>query len=179
VPTNQFVQNALNGQLPAVSWLVVDSGLSEHPPASVCVGENWTVEQINAVMQGPDWKSTAVFLTWDDFGGFYDHVPPPAVDNFEFGPRVPFLIISPWARSGFIDHTTLEFSSVLKLIEERLGINPLTDRDAESNDLIDAFDFRQEPIPPLILDTRTCPAGASTADIVLDPRYHGGAAEHP
>lgn len=172
VPTTDFVNDAINGTLPAVSWVVVGSGQSEHPNASVCVGENWTVQQINAVMQGPDWTSTAIFLTWDDFGGFYDHVAPPSVDNFGFGPRVPFLIISPWARPGFIDHTTLEFSSVLKLVEERFGLDPLTARDAQSNDLIEAFDFRQDPIAPLVLDTRTCPAGATAADIVLDPRTH-------
>src|SRR5262245_16123064 len=86
VPTAQFGDDAPNGRLPAVSWLVVSADKSEHPPASVCVGENWTVQQLNAVLQGPHWKSTAVFLTWDDFGGFYDHVPPPQVDNFGFGP---------------------------------------------------------------------------------------------
>jgi phospholipase C len=179
VPPAQFIDDAANGTLPAVSWLVVNSAQSEHPPASTCVGENWTVQQLNAVMQGPDWDSTAVFLTWDDFGGFYDHVPPPAVDNFGFGPRVPFMIISPWVRSGLIDHTTLEFSSVLRLIEERFGLDPLTARDEQANDLIEAFDFKQDPLPPLILDTRQCPAGASTADIVLDPRYHGDASAHP
>ena len=174
VPTSQFVQDAHNGDLPSVSWVVVGSGKSEHPPASVCVGENWTVEQINAVMQGPEWNSTVVFLTWDDFGGFYDHVAPPSVDNFGFGPRVPLLIISPWAKPGYVTHTTLEFSSVLKFVEQRFDLDPLTARDSQSNDLFDSFDFNQEPLPPLILSTRQCPAGASTADIVLDPRYHGG-----
>lgn len=173
VPTNQFVQDARNGNLPAVSWLVVSSGLSEHPPASVCAGENWTVEQINAAMQGPDWNSTVVFLTWDDFGGFYDHVAPPPVDQFGFGPRVPLLIISPWAKSGYIEHNVLEFSSVLKFVEERFRLDPLTVRDEQSNDLIDSFDFEQAPLPPLILDTRPCPGGAAAgADFVLDPRYH-------
>jgi len=109
VSTAQFVQDAQNGQLPTVSWLVVGSGLSEHPPASVCLGENWTVAQVNAVMSGANWNSSVIFLTWDDFGGFYDHVAPPAVDNFGFGPRVPLLIISPWAKRGHISHTTLEF----------------------------------------------------------------------
>jgi phospholipase C len=174
VPTSQFVQDALSGNLPAVSWVVVGSGKSEHPPASVCVGENWTVEQLNAVMQGPEWNSTVVFLTWDDFGGFYDHVPPPVVDNFGFGPRVPLLIISPWAKPGYVTHTTLEFSSVLKFVEQRFGLDALTARDSQSNDMLDSFDFTQDPLPPLILSTRQCPAGASTADIVLDPRYHGG-----
>jgi phospholipase C len=174
VPTAQFVDDAINGALPAVSWVVVNAAQSEHPPASVCVGENWTVEQVNAIMLGSDWESTAIFLTWDDFGGFYDHVAPPVADNFGFGPRVPLLVISPWAKSGFIDHTVLEFSSVLKLIEERFDLDALTERDAESADLIDAFDFRHGPRAPVILQSRTCSTGASTADIQLDPRFHGG-----
>jgi phospholipase C len=177
VPTSDFVQDAHNGTLPAMSWLVVGSGLSEHPPASVCVGENWTVDQINAVMQGPDWDSTAVFLTWDDFGGFYDHEPPPAVDNFGFGPRVPFLIISPWVKPGYIDHRVLEFSSVLKFVEKRFRLAPLTARDEQANDLTRAFDFDQAPLPPFILDTRDC--GQAPTQIQLDPQYHGGEAGPP
>jgi len=173
VPVEQFVQDAQNGQLSAVSWVVVGSGKSEHPPASVCVGENWTVEQINAVMQGPNWNSTVIFLTWYDFGGLYDHVPPPKVDNFGFGPRVPFLIISPWVKPGHIEHNALEFSSVLKFIEERFRLAPLTPRDEQSNDLIDSFDFTQSPLPPLVLEIRQCPRTSSAADFELDPRYHG------
>ena len=173
VATEQFVPDAASGNLPAVSWLVVGSGRSEHPPASVCLGENWTVEQLNAVMSGPDWNSTVVFLTWDDFGGFYDHVVPPVVDNFGFGPRVPLLIISPWAKRGYISHTTLEFSSVLKFIEERFDLDPLTERDQDANDLIDSFDFHHRPREPLLLQTRQCPG--ATADIQLDPQFHNGA----
>jgi phospholipase C len=172
VPTSAFVQDAQNGTLPAMSWVVVGAGLSEHPPASVCMGENWTVDQINAVMLGPEWDSTAIFLTWDDFGGFYDHEPPPAVDNFGFGPRVPFLIISPWVRPGYIDHRVLEFSSVLKFVEKRFRLAPLTSRDEQSNDLTKAFDFDQTPLPPLILDRRDC--GQAPTEIQLDPQYHGG-----
>ena len=173
IPTAQFVQDAQNGQLPTVSWLVVGSGMSEHPPASVCMGENWTVEQLNAVMSGPDLDSTVVFLTWDDFGGFYYHVATPVVDNFGFGPRVPLLIISPWARRGHITHTTIEFSSVLKFIEERFDLDPLTERDQDANDLIDSFDFDHRPRATLLLQTRQC-AGA-TANIKLDPQFHNGA----
>jgi len=174
LPTADFVTEAQNGNLPAVSWLVIGSGKSEHPPASVCVGENWTVEQINAVMQGPDWESTVVFLTWDDFGGFYDHVAPPRVDNFGLGPRVPLLIISPWARSGYIEHKPLEFSSILKFIEDRFDLDRLTERDEKSNDLFDAFDFDDHARRPLILFERTCPGSPAAADFQLDPRYHGG-----
>jgi len=172
LPTEQFIIDAQNGQLPAVSWLVTKSGQSEHPPASVCVGENWTVEQLNALMQGPEWDSTVVFLTWDDFGGFYDHVPPPVVDNFGFGPRVPMLIISPWVKAGLITHTTLEFSSVLKFIEERFRLDPLTQRDLDANEIFDVFDFDQYPLSPLILDTRDC--GGAPAEIKLDPKFHNG-----
>ncbi len=159
VPTTQFVTDAANGNLPAVSWIVVGSGMSEHPPASVCVGENWTVRQLNAIMQGPpeQWNSTAVFLTWDDFGGFYDHVPPPTVDNFGFGPRVPLLIISPYAKRGHISHRLYEFSSILKFVETRFGLEPLTDRDTQAKDMLDSFNFHQDPLPPLVLQERQCP----------------------
>lgn len=152
-----FVADAANGNLPAVSWLVTSAGKSEHPPASVCQGENWTVQQLNAIMQGPDWKSTAIFITWDDFGGFYDHVAPAGVDTFGLGPRIPLLIISPFARMGFISHTQYEFSSVLKFIETRFKLGALTPRDSQANDTTDSFDFTQTPRPPLILNTRTCP----------------------
>ncbi|GAC1460819.1 MAG: hypothetical protein PVSMB1_11080 [Gemmatimonadaceae bacterium] len=108
-------------------------------------------------MQGPDWNSTAVFLTWDDFGGFYDHVPPPIVDNFGFGPRVPLLIISPWVKAGYVEHNQVEFSSVLKTIEERFGLSPLTSRDANASDLLDAFNFDQDP--PLADASVPCSSG--------------------
>ncbi|MFI5176211.1 MAG: phospholipase C [Terriglobia bacterium] len=155
--TSQFAIDAAAGNLPAVSWLVVGGNLSEHPPSSVCAGENWTVQQLNAVMQGPLWHSTAIFLTWDDFGGFYDHVSPPKVDNFGFGPRVPLLIISPYARAGYVTHTMHEFSSILKFIETRFNLPFLTFRDAIANNTLDSFDFQQTPLTPLVLQSRTCP----------------------
>ena len=153
----QFATDAMNGQLPAVSWLVTDMGLSEHPPSSSCVGENWTVQQLNAVMQGADWDSTAIFLTWDDFGGFYDHVPPPLLDAFGAGPRVPLLIISPYAKKGYITHTQYEFASFLRFAEERFSLQPLTARDMMANDMQNSFDFSQTPREPLILPLRACP----------------------
>jgi phospholipase C len=156
VPDTQFAVDAANGNLPAVSWLVTGPN-SEHPPNSTCMGENWTVQQLNALMQGPDWSTSAVFLTWDDFGGFYDHVPPPQEDEFGLGPRVPFLIISPYAQPGYISHTQYEFSSVLKFIEDRFGLAPLTERDANANDTTDSFNFNQPPNSPLILNPQTCP----------------------
>lgn len=163
VSDTQFVTDAQNGNLPAVSWLVTSVANSEHPPYSSCVGENWTVQQINAIMKGPDWNSTAIFLTWDDFGGFYDHVPPPNLDQYGLGPRVPLLIISPFAKKGYVSHTQYEFSSVLKFIENRFGLSSLTARDTQANDTTDSFDFSQQPLAPLILQTRTCPATPSNA----------------
>ena len=166
LPSSQFVTDAMNG-LPAVSWVVAPGSKLEHPPASTCEGENWTVQQINAVMQGPDWNSTAIFVVWDDFGGFYDHVPPPAInDQIPLGPRVPLLIISPWAISGQVSHTTYEFSSVVKFIEEVFGLPPLTGRDANANDTSDSFNFEQSPLPPLILSPRACPVlGAANMNL--------------
>ena len=157
VPATQFERDAASGDLPAVSWLVTGAE-SEHPPWSTCLGEGWTVRQFNAVMQGPDWESTALFLTWDDFGGFYDHVPPPNVDDLGLGPRVPLLIISPYAKSGYVSHTVYEFSSFLRFVETRFGLASLTDRDAAANPMTDSFDFNQQPLPPLALRPRECPA---------------------
>jgi phospholipase C len=156
VPDSQFITDALAGNLPAVSWLITGLG-NDHPPNSACYGENWTVDQINAVMQGPDWDSTAIFLTWDDFGGFYDHVPPPQVDLYGLGPRVPMIIISPYAKPGFISKTQYEFSSVVKTIEEMFSLPSLNGRDVTANDMMDSFNFSQTPLPPLVLATHACP----------------------
>jgi phospholipase C/archaellum component FlaF (FlaF/FlaG flagellin family) len=177
VPMSQFVTDALSGNLPAVSWLVAGAQ-DEHPVAGTCLGENWTVEQINAVMQGPEWSSTAIFLTWDDFGGFYDHVPPPPVDPFGFGPRVPLLIISPYAKPAHISHTWYEFASVLKFIEKDFTLPPLGKRDALANDMMDSFDFSQSPLPPLVLATRECPI-ASASIVQFGTKLVGSAGERP
>jgi phospholipase C len=157
VPDTQFVSDAQAGNLPAVSWLVTAANQSDHPPASVCAGENWTVQQINAVMQGPLWNSTAIFLTWDDFGGFYDHVPPPATDQFGLGPRVPLIIISPFAKPGNIAHTQYEFSSFLVFVEIRFALKSLGGRDMAANNMLDSFDFDQRALAPVVLNTRPCP----------------------
>jgi phospholipase C len=107
-------------------------------------------------MQGPDWNSTVIFITYDDFGGLYDHVPPPQIDQFGLGPRVPMLIVSPFAKRGYVSHTQYEHSSVLKFVEDRYHLPPLTARDARASDMRDSFDFGQTQ-PPLILSERQCP----------------------
>lgn len=156
VSYKQFADDATNGRLPAVSWVVPHWDHSEHHPASTCAGENWTVQQLNALMQGPDWGSTAAFVTWDDFGGFYDHAAPPVMDQFGLGSRVPLLIISPWVKAGMVSHTIYEFSSLLRFVELRYNLEPLTARDALANNLLDVFDFKQKPLPPLSLAPRSC-----------------------
>lgn len=156
VPYAQFLTDAQNGTLASVSWLVAGPE-NEHPPSSTCLGENWTVNNLNALLNGPDGASSAVFLVWDDFGGFYDHMSPPSLDRFGLGPRVPFLIISPYAKPGYISHTHYEFSSVLKFVEELFQLPTLGTRDANASDITDAFNFFQTPLQPLILQPRTCP----------------------
>jgi phospholipase C len=153
----RFVQDLQAGKMPDVSWLLPPIAESDHPDyGPLCPGENWTVDTINAIMQSPEWAHTAIFLTWDDYGGFYDHVPPPHVDVYGYGPRVPLLVISPYARPAYIFHETSDFSSVLRFIEELHGLPSMGRRDATANDLLDAFDFRQHPIPPLVLTPRDC-----------------------
>jgi phospholipase C len=151
-PAN-FLTDINKHKMPAVSWLIPPEGLNEHPGngVSVCAGENWTVQQVNAVMQSEYWKSTVIVVVWDDFGGFYDHLPPPHYDIMGLGPRTPALIISPYTRQGsnpeggFIDHTDYEFSSVLRFIEDLHGLKPLTGRDARANPLAGALDFTKPP----------------------------------
>jgi phospholipase C len=152
-----FLRDVRSGHLPEVSWLMPPTSLSDHPGyGHLCDGENWTVRTIDAIMRSPEWKHTAIFLTWDDFGGFYDHVPPPHVDVYGYGPRVPLLVISPYARSGHVFHETSDFTSVLRFIEKLHGTPSLGRRDATANDLIGAFDFTQEPLDPLMLQERDC-----------------------
>ncbi len=174
--TSAFLDQAAQGTLPDVSWVVPDQIHSEHPPAQPQVGQAWVTHLLNTLMQGPEWNSTAVFLTWDDWGGFYDHIVPPVVDANGYGLRVPSMLISPWARQGLIDHQTLSFDAFAKFIEDRfLGgarIDPATDGRADNRptvreqvavlgDLTADFDFNQSPIPPLILPEQPPPGPAS------------------
>ena len=163
VDTSNFISDIQKNQLPAVSWVITPAWQSEHAYQSTCEGENATVAELNALMNNTAlWSSTAVFIIWDDFGGIYDHFAPPDLDTFGLGPRVPLLIISPYARKAYISPTQYEFSSVLKFIEERFGLPPLSSRDANANDITDSFNFAQTPLPPLILTRRQCPLLSAT-----------------
>ena len=171
-----FYKDAKNGTLPAVSWITPSGGNSEHPPALLTDGQAWTASLINAVMQGPDWDSTAIFLSWDDWGGFYDHVVPPHVDENGYGLRVPGMVISPYARQGYIDHQTLSHDAYVKLIEDIFindqRIDPTTDGRPDPRpdvredvsilgNLISDFDFTQAPRTPFILSIHPTPGPAS------------------
>jgi phospholipase C len=154
-PVDNLTADIEDGRLPPVTWVTPRFALSEHPEYNLCHGENWSTEVIDEIMRSPMWKDTAIFLTWDDWGGFYDHVPPPQVDAFGFGIRVPLLVISPYAKRGFIDHRDAEFSSVLRFIENNWSLPQLTERDRAADDLSEAFDFSQRPRAPDPLPQRT------------------------
>ena len=165
-PLTDFYKQAEDGTLPSVSWITPAQAVSEHPPALITAGQAYVTGLINTIMRSPDWNSTAIFLAWDDWGGFYDHVRPPAVDSQGYGLRVPSLVISPYARQGYIDHQTLSFDAYLKFIEDDFlhgqRIDPATDGRADPRpdvrenepilgNLVHDFDFHQKPRPPLIL----------------------------
>ncbi|MBV9193928.1 MAG: hypothetical protein JO168_07250 [Solirubrobacterales bacterium] len=175
---SNFFAQARNGTLPAVSWIDPNGTVSEHPPALVSAGQTYVTGLINAIMRSPDWPNTAIFLSWDDWGGFYDHVVPPVVDRNGYGLRVPGLVISPYGRSGYVDHQTLSHDAYNKFIEDDfLGgerLNPATDGRAdprpdvrESNPLLGNltadFDFDQPPRRPVILPVDPAPGPASRA----------------
>ena len=165
---SHFFAAARAGRLPHVAWVIPSNRVSEHPPASIAAGQAFVTSVINAVMRSPQWPHAAVFISWDDWGGFYDHVAPPRVDANGYGIRVPGLVISPYARRGHIDHQRLSHDAYVKFIEDDfLGgqrLDPRTDgrpdhrptvreRARRLGDLRNDFNFRQRPRPPLILPT--------------------------
>lgn len=177
----QFYAAAANGTLPNVVWICPANRYSEHPTAPISAGQAYVTGLINAIMRGKDWDSTAIFLAWDDWGGFYDHVAPPHVDENGYGIRVPGILISPYARRGYIDHQVLSHDAMVKFVEDDfLGgerIDPKTDgrpdarpdvRENQSvlGDLRTEFDFNQPPRPPEILPNATVWNGSGT---VPDP----------
>jgi phospholipase C len=166
VELDQFLVDAANGTLPAVSWVVPNDEVSEHPPNSVRLGQAYVTTLVNSVMQSSAWASSVIFLSWDDWGGFYDHVPPPAVDGQGYGFRVPGLTISPWAKKGTIDHQTLSHDAYLRFVEDVFcggeRIDPKTDgrpdprpsvreREPVLGDLMNDLDFTQTALQPLVL----------------------------
>ena len=164
---------------PSVSY-IIQGGTSEHPPGHVGNGQNATVGIISSIMRSPAWKDSAIFITWDDWGGWYDHVVPPQIDGQGYGFRVPALIISPYAKQGYILDETADFTSILKFIERLYGLAPLTTRDAAATDLMAAFDFQQAPRqpkqPPVGSFTPLAARGPSTVTLLRIYGLDGGLA---
>ena len=138
---DDFLKAARAGTLPPVSWIVTADPLTEHPSDDIGWGERFVALTINSVASGPQWRDSAIIFNYDENGGFYDHVAPPKVDSNGLGFRVPCILVSPYAKPGHVSSTVYEHSSGLALIEQTFGLKPLTQRDANANPFVDAFDF--------------------------------------
>ena len=166
--SDQFAQDALAGKLPSVSWVLASAQFDEHPPdpgrgpmGNVTTGMQWTVDQVNAIVKGGLWPRVAIFVTWDCWGGWYDHVNPPNVEawklgtpqpsykgtQFRYGSRVGCLVISPFARSGYISKSLHSHVSLVRFCESVFGLPTLNQRDAQADDMSDCFDFKRSPAP--------------------------------
>jgi phospholipase C len=167
VPLEEYYTDLESGQLPAVSY-VVPSGSSEHPPGSIAAGQAFMSNLISGLMRSSAWTSSAFMWTYDDWGGYYDHVPPPQVDEHGYGFRAPALLVSPYARRGHVDHTEIDFTSQLKFIEENWDLSPLASRDASATGLASAFDFSSPPRRPRFVSPDVAPerAGATGQRVV-------------
>ena len=172
VSATQFTTDASTGNLPSFS-LVTPGGdningqspeyVSCHNGFSMTACDNWVGSLVNAIETGPDWPSTAVFITWDDFGGFYDQAPPPAAlnaDRQQAGPRSPLIIVSPYARPGFVDTTATTFAGILAYTEHNFGLSPMAANDAAAYDFANAFNYAQAPRPPAAMVQRPLPRSA-------------------
>ena len=154
VTSQQFVKDAAAGNLASVSWVYPPNLQSEHPNDNVAFGMQWTVEQINAIVQGGLWNKTAIFISWDDWGGWYDHVTPANIEKwtdgsqFRYGSRVPCLVMGGYAKAGYISKVLHSFVSIVKFCEDNFGLAPINQRDAAADDMADCFDFTQTPLPP-------------------------------
>ena len=173
VDMQEFYRDARTGRLPAVSY-IAPGARSEHPPEKLILGQTFLRSIVNELMRSPEWSSTAFVLTYDSWGGWYDHVRPPTVDRYGYGFRVPALLVSPYARHGAIDHTTLDFTSILRFIEDNWHLAPLAQRDASANSIASAFDFSAPPRAAEIVPTsRQATPGATVHTGVVFWAYGG------
>lgn len=159
VSMDEYYADLRDGTLPAVSYLV-PSGASEHPPGSIAAGQAFVSNLISGLMRSSSWSTSAFMWTYDDWGGFYDHVPPPVVDKHGYGFRAPALLVSAYAKKGHIDHTTIDSTSQLRFIEDNWDLRPLATRDALANGLSSAFDFTAPPREPRFVSPDVSPADA-------------------
>jgi phospholipase C len=159
VPDSKFITDATSGHLRAFSVVTPeDVSKSEHNGFSITAGDNWLGQLVAAVMNGSDWGSTAIFITWDDCGCFYDQVPPGTnPDGTPQGPRVPLLIVSPYARPGYTDRTPATFAGILSYTEHTFGLTPLGVNDAAAYPFANAFNYGQRPLPRVPMTARPVP----------------------
>ena len=146
-PETRVLSDIAAGQLAQVTWIVPSAINSDHPGAHSLTGPSWVSSIVDAIGASPFWNSTAIFVTWDDWGGWYDHVPPPQLDDMGLGFRVPLLVVSPYAKHGYVSHVQHEFGSILHFVESDFGVPSLGESDARADDLSDCFDFTQTPAP--------------------------------
>jgi phospholipase C len=174
IPQTQVLTDIANNQLAAVSWVIPTGATSDHALQNDGSGPSWVASIVNAIGNSSYWSNTAIIITWDDWGGWYDHVPPPRVlvnctqwgCGYVYGFRVPLIIVSPYAKAAYISHTPHDFGSILKFIEENFGLPSLGYADANSlDDLSDCFNFSQTP-----LKFQTIPAPLSADHFLNDRR---------
>jgi phospholipase C len=171
VDLDEYHRDLRNGTLPEVAY-IAPSGASEHPPGSIQAGQRFVRTLIGSLMSSPYWTKSAFMWTYDDWGGWYDHVRPPHKDRFGDGFRVPALLVSPYARRGFVDHTELDHTSILKFIEQNWGLRPLAVRDARANNFMSAFDFSRPPEPASVVpDVRGAKPPPPPKRSIIYPAY--------
>jgi len=147
-PVDDLLRDIEAGTLPSVTWVTPRFQLSDHPPFSTKHAHNWVTDIVNAIMQSRLWESVAIFITWDEWGGLYDHVVPPKVDRVQLGFRVPMLVISPYAKRGYVDDAFAEFSAPLRFIADNWDLPYLTPRISRSHSFEHVFDFQTTARPP-------------------------------
>jgi phospholipase C len=170
-PVDLLLEHVRLGALPSVTWVTPRYELSDHPPWSSSHAHNWVTDVVNAVMTSPMWAHTALFITWDEWGGFYDHVPPPQIDHLGLGIRVPMLVVSPYASRGYVDHAVGEFSSPLKFIQDNWGLPHHTERISRTHNFAHVFDFKRKPRPPDPRPKKSDAIGRPFARVRDDPSW--------
>jgi phospholipase C len=144
--STQVLKDIAAQNLPPVTWVTPGGAYSDHPAGNKGSGPSWVASIVNAIGNSSYWADTAIIITWDDWGGFYDHVAPPIFNSYEYGFRVPLIIVSPYAKQGYVSHATHDFGSILKMIEEVYNLPSLNYADARADDFADCFDFNQTPV---------------------------------
>ncbi len=165
IPQTQVLADIANNQLAKVSWVIPTGSDSDHPQGNDGTGPSWVASIVNAFGHSQYWSTTAIFITWDDWGGWYDHVAPKVINSYEYGFRVPLIVVSPYAKPAYISHVTHDFGSILKFVEQNFSLPSLGYADSPADNLSDCFDFSQNPIT-----FRTIPAALDANFFVHDTR---------